>query len=303
VSDLPQASMFFGDCLSVMAEMPMASVSAVVTDPPFSSGTRKEGQKGIRKSMNRGVAGDEWFGSDSLTTNGFTWLMRECAVQWQRLLKSGGHVLCFIDWRMMPALAGAIESADLRHAGLVVWDKTYFGMGACFRNQHEMILHFTKGVAPSPERRNVGNVLSFKPIRHGSHPTEKPVDLLSELIAVVSRPGDTILDPFSGSGSTGVAALKSGRNFVGIERDRRYFDDAQKRLAETPAAVIPIDAGLAERKRRLAHLVLKANQSPPALPAPAEEQEKGPDKPAQVGRWEETLRSADEVEQTQATPS
>lgn len=220
-----------GDCLELLRAMPDLSVDSVITDPPYSSGTRREASKGLRKSMNRSGEDAEWFATDCLTTNGFIWLMRECAVQWQRVLKPGGHILCFIDWRMMPALSGAIESADLRHVGMLVWDKTYFGMGSYFRNQHELILHFTKGKSLPPQRRDVGNVLRCKPIRGGEHPTEKPVDLMRELISVVTPVGGIVLDPFTGSGATGVAAVSSGRQFIGIERDPAFHALASERIA------------------------------------------------------------------------
>lgn len=224
-------SIINGDCLEVMRGMETSSVDAIVTDPPYSSGTRREASKGLRKSMNRSTDDEKWFGSDSLTTNGFTWLMRSCAVEWNRLLKSGGHVLVFIDWRMYPALAGAIESADLRNSNLLVWDKTYFGMGSCFRNQHELILHFTKGVS-SPQRRDVGNVLSYKPVRNGDHPTEKPIELMRRLVSVVTPPGGLVLDPFSGSGSTGVACKAEGFRFIGIEREPEYCEISKARIEQ-----------------------------------------------------------------------
>lgn len=220
-----------GDCLAEMAALPPLSVDAVITDPPYSSGTRREGAKGVRKSMNRGTEDAAWFGSDSLTTNGFVWLMRACAVEWQRLLKPGGHALVFIDWRMMPALAGAIESADLRHAGLLIWDKTYFGMGSCFRNQHEMILHFTKGVGREPNRRDIGNVISCKPVRSSLHPTEKPLALMRTLVSVVAAPGSVVIDPFAGSGTTLQASLLEGCSAIGIERDPAYAEMARQRIA------------------------------------------------------------------------
>jgi site-specific DNA-methyltransferase (adenine-specific) len=65
-----------------------------------------------------------------------------------------------------------------------------------------------------------------------SHPTEKPVRLAERIIALISDPGDTILDPFMGSGSFGVAAIKTGRKFKGIEIDRHYFQTAAKRIME-----------------------------------------------------------------------
>jgi site-specific DNA-methyltransferase (adenine-specific) len=228
---LPNATLYQGDCLEVMRALKAESVDLVLTDPPFSSGTRREAAKGIRKSMNRGTEGAEWFGSDSLTTNGFLFLLRSCALEWNRLLKPGGHVLCFIDWRMEATLADAIESADLRRSGLIVWDKTFFGMGSCFRNQHELILHFTKGVGAAPQRRDVGNVIRAKPIRNGDHPTEKPDELLGVLLEVTCPEGGTVLDSFFGSGSTGAAAVKRGRQFIGIEREAPYFEIAKARIA------------------------------------------------------------------------
>jgi site-specific DNA-methyltransferase (adenine-specific) len=206
--------------------------SAVITDPPYSSGTRREGQKGVRKSMNRTSDDDEWFTTDCLTTNGFVWLMRECARQWKRLLTAGGHILSFIDWRMASILSGAIESADMRHVGLLVWDKTYFGMGHYFRNQHELILHFTNGRSLPPQRRDVGNVLSFAPVRDGEHDTQKPIDLMQKLISVVCPESGMIFDPFAGSGTTLVAAKALGRRAVGIESNEEYCEIAARRLAQ-----------------------------------------------------------------------
>jgi site-specific DNA-methyltransferase (adenine-specific) len=214
-----------------MAKMEPNSIDAIVTDPPYSSGTRREASKGLYKSMVRGREDNEWFGSDCLTTNGFMWLMRSCALEWKRILKQGSHALVFIDWRMMPALAAAIESADLRHVGLIVWDKTYYGLGAYFRNQHELILHFTHGKSSPPQRRDVGNVLRHKPIRRGEHPTEKPVSLLRELISVVTPPGGLILDPFMGSGSTLIAAEQEGFRAIGIEVSAEYCEIAERRIS------------------------------------------------------------------------
>lgn len=223
-----------GDCLEEMGRLPESSIDVVFTDPPFSSGTRKEGQKGVRKSMVRSTEDDEWFATDSLTTHGFLWLMRQNALRWKRLLKRGGHALVFIDWRMMPHLAAAIESADLRHCGVLVWDKTFFGMGACFRNQHEFVLHFTNGRGRDPKRRDAGNVFQCPPVRDGLHPNEKPVRLLKDILSVVGGAGECVLDPFVGSGSTLVAAANLGMRGVGIDVDPEFVAVATRRTAAVP---------------------------------------------------------------------
>lgn len=81
-------------------------------------------------------------------------------------------------------------------------------------------------------KRGVFTHPTNNPERTGLHPTEKPVRLMKELVHLFSNAGQTILDPFMGSGTTGVAAVQMGRNFIGIERDARYFDLACKRLED-----------------------------------------------------------------------
>jgi site-specific DNA-methyltransferase (adenine-specific) len=227
-----RADLLIADTLRAMRELPDASIHAVVADPPFSSGTRREAAKGLRRGMTPRGRDGEWFGTDTLTARGFEWLMRECALEWHRLLVRGGHALIFIDWRMAPHLSDAIESADLRRASLIVWDKTYFGMGGCFRNQHEFVLHFTKGVGRGPFRKDQGNVIPCPPVRRAEkeHDTPKPDELLGKLITVVTDVGETVLDNFAGSGSTGEAAWRTGRRSILIERDGRIAERAAQRL-------------------------------------------------------------------------
>lgn len=237
------ATLMLGDCVEVMKTLPDRSVDLVLTDPPFSSGTRREAAKSLRKGMSNRTVDPQWFGTDTLTTDGFLYLMRLCALEWHRLLKPGGHVLCFIDWRMQSSLADAIESADLRKAGLLVWDKTYFGLGSCFRNQHELILHFTKGVGSPPLRKDTGNVLAYKPATNKLHPAQKPVQLLERLLTTICPENGMVLDPFFGSGSTGEATLSAGRQFIGVERDERYHNLAADRLRQClPAHARPAHA-------------------------------------------------------------
>lgn len=336
-----------GDALAVLRRLPDASVDVHCSDPPYSSGTRREGQKGVRKSMTRLTDQADWFGSDSLTVAGFLALMRDVGLEYARTLKPGGHALVFIDWRMggwlseaieeggrearssvdgvepcphctlpvppgekfcascgldlenhyaepipnvpwspkwspekitetrsklgipaseiasnlMPSMvaaprlldkiagpppedgpssarwpwrvAAALESADLRHVGMLVWDKVYMGMGTCFRNRHEIILHFTRGVGRAPSRRDVGTVLVHAPIRDANraHPTVKPVPLLVELLSVVSRPGDLVVDIFGGVGSTGVAGISLGANVLVADSNYDYARIAARRLS------------------------------------------------------------------------
>lgn len=227
-----RVTLYHGDCLEVMAAMPDQSVSTVLTDPPYSSGGRRENSRSLRKSMTRSVEDDDWIRGDGMSTNGFVWLMRTTALEWRRIVKPGGHVLSFIDWRMAFALMTALETADLRMHPLLVWDKQRLGMGSIFRNQHEFIVHTSAGTPTPPQRRDVPNVLRFPPVRDGDHPTEKPNGLLETLLSVVSPPGGVVLDPFAGSGSTLYAARSLGHRAIGVEADERYCEVIASRLSQ-----------------------------------------------------------------------
>jgi site-specific DNA-methyltransferase (adenine-specific) len=173
-------TLFHGDCLDLLPELTPRTIDALVTDPPYSSGGRRENARSIRKSMTRAVTDDEWIAGDSMSTSGFVWLMRAVATRARSAMKPGAHLLSFIDWRMYPNLAAALESADLRQHPTLVWDKQHFGMGSVFRNQHEWVAHFSYGTAAPPARRDIGNVLRAAPVRGGEHPTEKPPGLMEQ---------------------------------------------------------------------------------------------------------------------------
>lgn len=229
-----------GDCIQAMASLPDGSVDLVLTDPPYCSGaTREAGRARVNKTMTRSARdAGQWFGSDSLSTSGLQHLLRLAAMEWRRVLKQGGHILCFVDWRMCETMAAAIESADLHRNGLVVWDKVNFGLGKAFRLRHELIWHFSKGKCAPPLNRSTPNVLQAKPVRDGLHPTEKPQDLLCRLIETLCPPGGVVLDPFAGSLATALAAASTGRRAVVIEREERYFAAGLDRLRnELPVEV------------------------------------------------------------------
>lgn len=78
----------------------------------------------------------------------------------------------------------------------------------------------------------VPNIISMMPDRERCHPNEKPLRLMEQIVATHSQPGDVVLDPFMGSGTTGVAAIKLGRRFIGIELDPAHFETACRRFEE-----------------------------------------------------------------------
>ena len=184
-----------------------------------------------------------------MSTQGFIWLLRQCGLEWRRILVPGGHILAFIDWRMAPNLAAALETADLRAPDPRLGQQA-FGMGAIFRNQHEFIVHMTAGNPAAPQRRDVGNVLRYPIVRNGTHPTEKPVPLLHTLLSVVAPPGGVVLDPFAGSGAILIAARDLGMRAIGVNSDERWCEQAARRLSQgtlggMDASVAPVASTVA----------------------------------------------------------
>jgi DNA modification methylase len=236
VEHLPMATLYHGDALNVLWAIPPIGAHALICDPPYCSGGFTESAK--RQAKGQGLRSEtlataKWFGGDNMTTGGLQWLLRAIAVAFKgHAINAKATASYFADWRMISALAQAIESAGLRHQSMMIWDKGAAGLGTGFRSQHECILHFS---IETPEyfSASYGNVLRA-PRMSGEkdHDTQKPVELMAKMIEVQSPIGGMVLDPFMGSGSTGVAAVRSGRHFVGIEHDPEHFETALRRIQE-----------------------------------------------------------------------
>lgn len=228
------ATLYLGDCREILPGLP--KVDAVITDPPYCSGGFSESGKQAAKGMglrSETVRELGWFVNDNMTTAGLCWLMSNVAGWCRRSLKQGGTLTAFTDWRMAGHLAPAIESSGFRYQNLIVWAKPSAGLGTGFRAQHELALHFSNGT-PVYHSASHGNVLTCSRVHSSSreHQTQKPVELMRKIVETVSGESQTILDPFMGSGSTGVAAIESARKFIGIELDPDYFDIACRRIED-----------------------------------------------------------------------
>lgn len=230
------ATLYLGDALGIMQAAASFRAQAMITDPPYCSGGFNEAGK--RAAKGQGLRSEtfkekDWFGGDNMTTGGLQWLLRAVAVAFKgHAASTGATASFFADWRMVPALATAIEAAGLRYQSMPVWDKQAPGLGTGFRAQHECILHFSIET-PKYFSFMYGNVLRAPRMpSERDHPTEKPVSIMVALIEVQSEAGGCVLDPFMGSGTTGVAAAMTGRRFVGIEHDPIHFDTACRRIEE-----------------------------------------------------------------------
>jgi site-specific DNA-methyltransferase (adenine-specific) len=147
-------------------------------------------------------------------------------------MKTGGMVVCFIDWRQLPALTDVIQASGFTLRGIAVWDKT---TGRArprrngFKQQAEFIVWASKGKMREREVYLPG-VYQCKLEFPKRHLTEKPVDLARDVVRLVPE-GGTVLDLFAGSGTFLVAAKEAGLNWMGCELNPQYFGEASARLA------------------------------------------------------------------------
>lgn len=186
-----------------------------------------------------------------------------------RHLCDGGTFATFIDWRGMASVSAAASAAGLEQLNLIVWAKTNAGMGSLYRSQHELLPLFKKGKAPHLNNVELGskgrwrsNVWTYpgassvgSDARQGlqHHPTVKPVAMLVDALLDLTNRGEIVLDPFLGSGSTLMAAERTGRVCRGIEIDPIYVDVIVRRYqekAKRPACLQSTGETFAELKAR-----------------------------------------------------
>ena len=208
-----------GDALESLQDLPSESVSLVVTDPPYAA---LDEHRAIGTTTR--LAGG-WF--PTMPVEGIVAVLRECA----RVLKKNSHMYVFANSAAMWELKPAIEAATgLRFWKALVWDKECMGMGYHYRATYEVVLFFEKG---KRKLNNLGvpDVLHHRRLRGKAlYPTTKPVGLFKTLITQSSDPGDLVLDPFCGSGSSGVAAMECHRSYLGVDIEVDAVTRARDRI-------------------------------------------------------------------------
>ena len=231
VEKIGSATLYCGDCRTVL---PLLTEKAdiIITDPPYSSG-------GLMRSDRMASSGSkyttkEWhpFSGDNRDQRAFTLWCSDWLAELLTHAAPSAMLFSFIDWRNLPCMTDAVQVGGWVWRGIIPWDKVrnLRPNRGYFRAQCEYILWATHGTVAGD---GYGYGFFSMPAPCGAekhHPTEKPVELIAELLKVYQ--GRRVLDPFMGSGTTGVAAVKAGREFVGIEMDEHWFDIACRRIED-----------------------------------------------------------------------
>jgi site-specific DNA-methyltransferase (adenine-specific) len=223
-----QYQIHHGEALAFLRTLPSASVDAVITDPPYSSGGTHMTSRTQRDTRTKYVVNDKQARKDLAGFSGDnrdqrSWVLwctlwlTECL----RVAKPGAPVVLFTDWRQLPSTTDVLQAAGATWRGVFPWLKPAGRPGGPgrFRNAAEYAVWGSNGDMPA--RDDVGYLPGYhvESIRRADkhHITGKPTDLMRTLVRCCP-PGGVVLDPFCGSGTTGVAALLEGRLFIGAEK-------------------------------------------------------------------------------------
>ncbi len=251
-----------GDCVAEMAALPEGTADLIFADPPYNMQLRGELRRPDQSKVN--AVDDHWDQiGDFAAYDRFT---REWLVQARRALKDTGSIWVIGSYHNIFRVGAILQDLGFWILNDVVWRKSNpmpNFKGRRFTNAHETLIWATK----NPKQQYTFNYEAMKalndelqmrsdwtlPICSGherikgtdgqkAHSTQKPESLLHRVIVASTKPGDVILDPFFGTGTTGAVAKRLGRHFIGIEREKAYADVARARIAQT----VPADSDAIE---------------------------------------------------------
>lgn len=226
------------DAFRWLPTVPDGSVDLILTDPPYAI-SRKTGFSALgAKSVERFAVSMEFGTWDTKEIN-----LKAFCKQAIRILRTGGTVIVFYDIWKITNLAEAMTEAGFKQLRLIHWEKTnpvpLNSKRNYLTNSREIAVLAVKGGKPTFNGEYDKGIYHYPIPNNGKrfHPTQKPMSLFLDLIQKHSVKGDLVLDPFLGSGTTAVAAIKTGRRFAGCERDSGYVKIAKKRAQDAEKAV------------------------------------------------------------------
>ncbi|XJB52468.1 DNA methyltransferase (plasmid) [Escherichia coli] len=200
-----------GNCIDVMARIPDNAIDFILTDPPYLVGFRDRSGRTIAGDVN-----DDW--------------LQPASNEMYRVLKKDALMVSFYGWNRVDRFMSAWKTRRIQRGRAPrVHQKLHIQICVCARTVTNALTSWQRAVHVWP-RNPLPDVLGWKYSGNRHHPTEKPVTSLQPLIESFTHPNAIVLDPFAGSGSTCVAALQSGRRYIGIELLEQYHRAGQQRL-------------------------------------------------------------------------
>ncbi|MAT54175.1 MAG: hypothetical protein CMN32_06805 [Saprospirales bacterium] len=222
---------FQDDAISFLEKIPSNSVDIITTDPAYSGMNNKLNLgKGriVGKYSEKGKKNGKWFSEFEDSEENYTRFLSEC----KRVLKtSTGHIYIMFDSFSLLSLGNIVRNFfDVKN--LITWDKVNIGMGHYFRRRHEYIIFATNGNNRKLRNRKFPDVWRFKRVHNPAYPTQKPVEVFQAMIHASAEDDFTVCDPFLGSGSSAIAAIKNNCNFIGCDISDKSIELSTCRIEE-----------------------------------------------------------------------
>ncbi|MFK0172594.1 DNA-methyltransferase [Streptomyces sp. NPDC090306] len=225
-----------GDALTVLKTLPDQSVHAVITDPPYNSGGRTSAERTSRPARDKYVTSNSAhtlasFPGENRDQRSYRAWLTELLTECYRASVEHAVACVFTDWRQEPTTTDALQMAGWTWQGTMPWIKPASRpRRGGFKQSSEFIVWGVKGSLDSTRELYLpGDYTASQPRKGRIHITQKPVEVMRTLVRICPD-GGTVLDPFTGSGTTGVAALREHRSFIGAELSDHYAALAEERL-------------------------------------------------------------------------
>jgi len=229
ISNDHRITLFQDDAITFLKNLPSASVDIIITDPAYSGMNQrlKLGRgKIIGKYADAGKNGAKWFEEFHDTVDNYKTFLKEC----YRVLKNNRHIYIMFDTYSLLSLA-PIARDIFEVKNVLCWDKANIGLGHYFRRRHEFILFASKGKRHL-NSKNIPDVWKIKRVTASKYPTQKPTEVFELMLIGSSEKNFVVCDPFLGSGSSAIAAIKSGCLFLGCDISDKSISISKERVAE-----------------------------------------------------------------------
>jgi site-specific DNA-methyltransferase (adenine-specific) len=217
------------DCIHFLKSLSDNSVDLIVTDPGYSGmNARLQLGKGriVGKYKDKGAENGKWFGEFEDTENNYNLFLAECK---RTLNKESGHIYIMFDSYSLLSLGYLVRKFfDVKN--IITWDKINLGMGHYYRRRHEFIIFATNGNNRKIRNRSFPDVWRFKRIHNAIYPTQKPIELFQAMIFASGKNNYTVCDPFTGSSSAAIAAIKNNCNYLGCDISERAVKISKERI-------------------------------------------------------------------------
>ena len=224
-------SIYQDDAISFLKKLPSSSVDLIVTDPAYSGMNNKlklGSGRIVGKYSEKGKENGKWFGEFEDSEENYAIFLSECK---RVLKKSTGHIYIMFDSYSLLSLGNVVrDHFDVKN--LITWDKVNIGMGHYYRRRHEYVIFATNGNTRKIKNRSFPDVWRLKRIHSAKYPTQKPVEVFQAMIHASAEKDFTVCDPFLGSASSAIAAIKNNCNFIGCDISDKSIELSRSRISE-----------------------------------------------------------------------